>query len=106
MNTWPDIMTRWMRGYLRSYTAHKIKKNDLCDGRSQSTESNEFVSPSTAQTLQIQQAHPSLKPARNDKTIWKIERAARIPENCGDLKLRLLTILHAGKAGHREAEAT
>lgn len=94
-----------MRGCCRNSTVRRIKRCDLYDGITQSPEFDEFVWPSTAEISQTQQAHPKPKSTRNDNGIWKIGRAVWIPENCDNLKLRLLTISHAGRAAHRGAEA-
>jgi len=61
INTWPDIMTRWMRGYRKP--------------------------PAIAGTVKVKGA------------VW-------IPDKCIDLKLRLLTIAHAGESGHRGTDPT
>lgn len=51
MNTWPDIMTRWMRSYRRNSTLRRMKRCELYDGIPHSSKSSELVWPSTAEIL-------------------------------------------------------
>lgn len=103
-NTWPDIMTRWMRGYRKTPAIRRISPSIPFSGVTRSPDSSDFDWPSLSEIIAAQQEHRDSAPNNSlldeDRTM-QFQGATWIPTDCIDLKLRLLTIAHAGNAGHR-----
>ena len=108
-NTWPDIMTRWMRGYRKAPSVRRITATLPFNGVTVPPDSPEFEWPDISQIISTQNEYKAKAPKNailNDGGILVIKNAVWIPEDCIDLKLRLLTIAHAGNAGHRGSDPT
>ena len=74
-----------------------------------SPDSPDFDWPSAAETITAQSVHKAAAPPTTkslDSGLLVIKGTEWIPEDCVDLKLQLLTIAHAGNAGHRGSDAT
>ena len=111
-NTWPDIMTRWMRGYRRQRhpTARRVSAIPEFSGVTSSPQNADFRWPSLQEIKEAQTTHTASAPVEvsPDDTGLYISKNGKpwIPAECTDLKVRLLTITHAGTVGHRGADAT
>lgn len=109
VNTWPDIMTRWMRGYRRAPAIKRAAPSLPFSGVTTSPDSPEFNWPSRVEMLEAQERYKNSAPSdatADDSKLLSIKGAVWIPDECIDLKLRLLTIAHAGNAGHRGFDPT
>ena len=108
-NTWPDIMTRWMRGYRKNPAIRRIAPAIRFSGVTPPPDPDVFKWPSLTDIEAVQKEHADKAPSsatRNNSTLLLIEGAAWSPDDAIELKLRLLTIAHAGNAGHRGADPT
>ena len=108
-NILPDIMTRWTRGYRRSPSIRRVTAALPFNGVAIPPDSLEFDWPSAAelvaaQSIQKASAPCKAKPLHSGLLVTK--GAVWILEDCVDLKLRLLTIAHAGNSEHRGSYAT
>lgn len=108
VNTWPDIMTRWMRGYRKPPSIRRVSPAIPFSGVPVPPESPEFQWPSMEEILKTQDEHKNSVPkeATKESGLILVKGAAWIPDDCIDLKLRFLTIAHAGDSGHRGSDAT
>lgn len=108
-NTWPDIMTRWMRGYRKPPAIRRIAPLIPFSGITHNPDDIGFKWPNPTEIAAVQKRfdHKAPKGAKKDETnLLLINGAVWIPSDAVDLKLRLLTIAHAGGAGHRGADPT
>ena len=108
-NIWPDLMTRWMRGYRRATAVRRVTSTVPFNGVTVPPDSPEFEWPSAAEIASVQgenRAHAPKAAKLDDSGILLLKGAAWIPDDCVDLKLRLLTVAHAGTAGHRGSDPT
>lgn len=110
-NVWPDIMTRWMRGYRKVNAIRRIAPVLPFSGVTKSPNDPEFKWPNTSEIAEVQRKYRSEAPEnvqqqQNSSNLLTRNGATWIPENALELKLRLLTIAHAGNAGHRGADST
>lgn len=74
-----------------------------------SPDSPDFDWPSPTEIAAAQNDHKHEAPRKatiGDAGLLSIKGAAWVPNDCVDLKLRLLTIAHAGQSGHRGADST
>lgn len=109
VNVWPDIMTRWMRGYRSAPKVKRITSSIPFNGVTQSAQSDEFEWPTIPEIVTAQEKYRKLAPPsalESDTQLVQIKGSTWIPDDCTELKLRLLTIAHAGSAGHRGSEST
>lgn len=109
VNIWPDIMTRWMRGYRHTLAVKRVTAALSFSGVTVSPDAPDFEWPSLSsiKLSQSQYAHATPNTARHDDSgLIRIKGAVWVPDECVDLKLRLLTVAHAGSAGHRGADST
>ena len=114
-NIWPDIMTKWMRGYRKALAVRRVTASRRVtavlpfNGVTVPPDSPEFEWPSATEIACAQDDHKGSAPViahTEDSGILVIKGAVWIPDDCVNLKLRLLTIAHAGTAGHRGSETT
>lgn len=108
-NIWPDIMTRWMRGYRKAPVIRRVTTALPFSGVTIPPNSPEFEWPSSDEIKKSQEDHKENKPKSaimDESGVILIKGAAWIPDDCVDLKLRLITIAHAGSAGHRGSDST
>ena len=108
-NIWPNIMTRWMRGYRRAPSIRRVTATLPFNGVTVPPVSPAFAWPSAAEIITAQSERKAAAPSTTkslDSGLLVIKGAVWILEDCVDLKLRLLTIAHAGNAGHRVSDAT
>ena len=108
-NVMADILTRWMRGYRGQLSKAKriaaLNSNHSVP-RAPVTES-EWPSRDEILTTQNQSKdNPPTSSTKQTDGLITIARRTWIPREATDLKLRLLTIAHAGMAGHRGTEST
>ena len=78
-------------------------------GVTKSPDDPEFDWPDLAEIKAIQDKHKDKAPKDakpNDSKLSLIKGEAWIPDEAVDLKLRLLTIAHAGNSGHRGVDPT
>lgn len=108
LNTLPDIMTRWMRGYRRNKKmARRLKLKDPPRYLVPTAWTNESDWPSRGTVLSAQQHSTPPNCAKQDKDgLWRINNTAWIPAEADELKVKLLVLAHAGAAGHRGSDAT
>ncbi|MEM1369509.1 MAG: RNase H-like domain-containing protein [Cyanobacteria bacterium P01_H01_bin.15] len=106
-NIWPDIMTRWMRGYRKPPAIRRISSVIPFIGVVQSPNDSEFTWPSSSEISKIQSRASAPKNSiTTGNGILELDGLIWIPDNAIDLKLRLITIAHAGTAAHRGADST
>lgn len=109
INIWPEIMTRWMRDYRKAPAIRLVTSCLPFSGVTIPQNSPEFGWPSPSEIKKAQGEHKDTAPqsSTTDKSgVILFNGAAWIPNDCVDLKLRLITIAHAGSAGNRGADST
>lgn len=105
-NTLPDIMTRWMRGY-RGVVLRAKRLTATLPAIPIPPNPSEWPKRSLILELQQKTHSPAPKNAEKDADgLLRFQSAAWIPPECDELKLKLLTVAHAGNNGHRGVEAT
>lgn len=98
-----------MRGYRKPPAICRVTAELPFNGVTLPPDSPEFEWPSLEYVKTVQQEHSSNKPksaAKDKDGIIIMNGASWIPDECVDLKLRILTIAHAGNAGHRGSDST
>lgn len=109
-NIWPDIMTRWMRGYRRDNTSRvrRVTEPMFFDDVTVPPDAPEFDWPTMTVIVEAQstagERPPGLQKDGNGPNTLNGE--TWIPDESTELKMRLLTIAHAGSEGHRGIDAT
>lgn len=108
LNIIADIMTRWMRGYRRRPNLRVARLEGSTGARMVPTVP--FASsnwPSRQTLLQAQEGQdPPLGSVADDDGLIRVDERIWVPTSNDELKIKLLTIAHAGQAGHRGADAT
>lgn len=103
-NVMVDIITRWMRGYRR------IRPTVRCITAPvpAAPTASELQWPSRKSILDAQEEtdHEPNGALKDTDGLLRINDATWIPPTADELKLKLLTVSHAGSVGHREIEAT
>lgn len=108
LNTMADIMTRWMRGYRRATPTTK-RVGRIQQSESVPTVPRDNTSWPTLEGIASAQQLVQTKPKNattDDDGLLRIEGKVWVPDTDDGLKLKLLTVAHAGQAGHRGGEAT
>lgn len=108
-NVWPDIMTRWMRGYRKPPSIRRVAPVIPFSGVTTSPDDEEFKWPNLSEILDVQAKYKNAAPKEataDDSKLLRTKEAAWIPDEAVELKLRLLTIAHAGSSGHRGVDPT
>lgn len=108
-NTWPDIMTRWMRESRRIPAIRGTAPVTSFNRVPLSIADPDFTWPLASKVQDVQKEYRSEAPkctSSSDETLIRIKRAAWIPSAAVNLKLGLLVIAHAGTAGQHGADLT
>lgn len=98
-----------MRGYRKSSAIRRVTANLPFSGVTIPPDSPEFDWPSVDEIKKVQITNKENQPKsgiKHDSGVTLVKGAAWIPDDCIDLKLRLITVAHAGNAGHRGADST
>lgn len=100
-------MTRWMRGYRKAPSIRRVTHALHFQGVPTSPLSDQADWPSVTELLSVQdrKASPPCSTRNKDGLVLSSGRVW-IPDDADNLKLRLLTIAHAGCSGHRGADPT
>ena len=109
VNKWPEIMTRWMRGYRKNPAIRRVVPSLPFSGVPVAPDSANFEWPAWDEIRKAQENNLDSAPksaSADEGGTLLFNGAAWIPDDCVDLKLRLVTIAHAGNAGHRGADPT
>lgn len=108
INTWLDIMTRWMRGYCKNAAIRHIAPALPFSGVPSSPDTDAFDWPDVFEIRSDQEKHRTFAPSAATEScgLLRVKGAVWIPDDCIDFKLSLLTIAHAGHAGHRGVDST
>lgn len=99
-------MTQWMRVYHNSsvHFARRLSSTISFSGVTRSLTEESFIWPSIVEVKNAQQENCEKSPTttiNQDCLIISKNGISWIPSSWKDLKLRLLTIAHTGKGGHR-----
>lgn len=106
-----DIMTRWMRGYRRP-TPSTQRVNRIQQQQTTHLVPTVPVEQTNWPTRDIlcdaQQTAPTTPASAiaDEDGLLRVDNKVWVPDDDDSLKLKLLTIAHAGQAGHRGGEAT
>lgn len=106
-NIWPEIMTRWMRGYRKPSSIRRVAPTFKFDGATLPPDSNQFKWPSFTDTDAAQKKYKDKAPptaTRENPSRLLVKGAARISDEAIGIKLRLLRTAHAGNSAHRGAD--
>ena len=107
-NDFPDMLTRWMKGYrsTKSYIC-RVRKAIPYSGIPKSPYSSTFEWPDRGAILKAQSKCETPKNCTtDDDKLIRTSGKIWIPDDANDLKLRLMTVAHAGEAGHRGCDST
>lgn len=108
-HTWPDIMTRWMRGYRNAPAIRRVARAIPFGGVTPSPDSADFKWTSIADVAAAQKSNLDKAPPTAQSTgslLLLSNGAAWIPDDANELKLRILTIYHTGRSVHRGADSS
>lgn len=109
LNTWPDIMTRWMHGYRKTPAVRRISLVIPFNGVTTSPDDPELTWTSLSVIQMAQKDHISHAPKQStttDAPLVLIKGVAWVPDGAVELERRLLIIAHAGSAGHLDSDPT
>lgn len=99
-----------MRGYRKTLFVHLVTATLPFNGVTAPSESPEFEWPTASKIAYDQSAQPIPAPtnatAAGDSGFLRINGAGWMPSDCKELKVRLLTLVHDGTAGHRGSDPT
>lgn len=109
LNIIADIMTRWMRGYRRRAPHQRVARlectNGACMVPTAPTKPSEWPSRTTLKAAQ--NGHEPPRGSTTDEDgLLRVDGKVWVPKGNDEMKIKLLTIAHAGQAGHRGADAT
>lgn len=109
-NVMADILTRWMRGYRGHYpTVRRLRDAQHQLRVNTAPEPDSTTWPTRLQLLSAQQQsaeEPKSNLTTDTDGLLRIRGAVWIPSDAHEMQLKLLTVAHAGTAGHRGTEAT
>lgn len=111
LNTLADIMTRWMRGYRRVIpTTRRVARLQLGTGPDMvPTAPQRSADWPSRETILAVHSNTDAKPAGaalDEDGLVRVNNKIWVPDEADHLKLKLLTVAHAGQAGHRGVDAT
>lgn len=98
-----------MRGYRKAPAISRIAPLLPFSGVTTSPDSPDFKWPSSKEIQELQKKHSEEAPSAADKTdspLRLVKGAERIPNEAVELKLRYMTIAHAGSSGRHGADST
>lgn len=107
LNVCADMLTRWAKGY-RTEKAQTQKISSLVLENSQIIPTaDEIIWPSMEDIRKSQQNKPApANSAQDEAAILRCNGKIWIPEDCEELKLKIMVISHTSSMGHRGIDAT
>ena len=106
-NVFPDILTRWARGYRQS---SKLMISSILVAKSEqlipAADSFQWPSLDFIRNTQATKNRPNGLIWDISDRFWKKAGRIWIPDDCHELQLKLLVTAHCGEVGHRGIDAT